>query len=122
VSRQGFWFLAVGGTAALTHLAVLTLLTGRMWPELANAAGFCVAFGVSFAGQRWLTFTDTTTTTAQSLWRFAVTSQAGFALNEVVFSLLLRGAGWSPSASWFCATALAAGQTWVLGRFWAFRR
>jgi hypothetical protein len=28
----------------------------RLWPELANALGFVVAFGVSFVGHRWLSF------------------------------------------------------------------
>ena len=66
-----------------------------MWPELANALGFSVAFIVSFAGHRRLSFPDAGTTTLQSLRRFGATALAGFAVNETVFVLLLRGLGWS---------------------------
>jgi putative flippase GtrA len=79
--KNGFWFLAVGSTAALTHLAVFTLLQHRIWPEL-----------------------------------------AGFATNEGVFVLLLRGAGLPALAALLVALVAAAGQTFLLSRFWAFRR
>jgi len=117
-----FWFLAVGATAALTHMAVFALAQGHMWPELANALGFCVAFFVSFAGHRLLSFKDAATSVATSLGRFAVTALAGFASNEVVFMLLLRTLDWPAFMALFAALVFAAGQTFVLSRFWAFRR
>jgi putative flippase GtrA len=122
MSRSGLWFLAVGGTAALTHLAVFAGVQSWMWPELANATGFGVAFFVSFAGHRRLSFRDAGTTVAQSFTRFAVTALAGFAANELVFVLLLRGLGWPSMGALLAALVLAAGQTFVLSRFWAFRR
>ena len=91
--RSGFWFLAVGVAAALTHLLVFAAAQHRMWPELANAAGFGVAFFVSFFGHRRLSFRDSGTTARQSFQRFAVT-----------------------------ALVAAAAQTFLLGRYWAFRR
>ena len=42
--RSGFWFLAVGSTAALTHLAVFALTEHLLWPESANANGFAIDF------------------------------------------------------------------------------
>jgi hypothetical protein len=94
---------------------VFGLAKSWLWPELANALGFVVAFGVSFGA------------TAGSLSRrrhrrgrarrFAVTAVAGFAVNEAVFSLLLRGAGWPSWLALFAAMGVAAGQTFVLGRF-----
>src|SRR5665647_2387338 len=99
-ARSGFWFLVVGTAAALTHLAVFALTQQYMWPELANASGFGVAFFVSFAGHRLLSFRDAGTTVAQSIQRFAVTALAGFASNELVFVLLLRLAHWH--AFWAC--------------------
>ena len=116
------WFLAVGGTAALTHMAVFALTQHQMWPELANALGFCVAFFVSFAGHRLLSFRDTGTSISTSFYRFAVTALAGFATNELVFMLLLRGFGWPSLLALFCALVFAAGQTFLLSRFWAFKR
>ncbi|MDD2547065.1 MAG: GtrA family protein [Burkholderiaceae bacterium] len=122
VGRTGFWFTAVGGLAALTHLGVFALVQDRLWPEAANALGFAVAFGVSFAGHRWLSFHDAGTTLTQSLLRFGATALASFATNEALFMLLLRVLGWPSLLALFTALLLAAGQTFVLSRFWAFRR
>jgi putative flippase GtrA len=122
LSASTFWFLAVGGSAALTHMAVFAWAQAHMWPELANALGFCVAFFVSFAGHRLLSFKDAATSVATSLGRFAVTALAGFASNELIFSLLLRTLAWPALLALFVALVFAAGQTFVLGRFWAFRR
>ena len=122
LSTSTFWFLAVGGAAALTHLIVFTLVQHLMWPELANALGFCIAFIVSFAGHRLLSFRDATTSVATSLGRFAITAVAGFASNELVFVLLLRALHWPALLALIAAMIFAAGQTFVLSRFWAFRR
>jgi len=122
VSASTFWFLAVGGAAAATHMGVFALAQAHLWPELANALGFVVAFGVSFAGHRLLSFKDAGTSVATSLKRFAITALAGFASNEIVFILLLRGLGWPSLLALFLALVFAAGQTFVLSRFWAFRR
>ena len=120
--RVGLWFLVVGASAALTHVLVFALVKDWMLPELANAIGFSVAFLVSFLGHRRLSFQDTTISLLQSLRRFSVTAVAGFICNELVFMLLLRGLGWSSMAALLLALVLAAGQTFVLSRFWAFAR
>lgn len=120
--KSGLWFLAVGGAAALTHLAVFALTQHRMWPELANAIGFLVAFMVSFGGHRLLSFRDAGTTVAQSFQRFVVTALAGFASNEGVFVLLFRVSDWPALPALLVGLIAAAGQTFLLSRFWAFRR
>jgi putative flippase GtrA len=122
LSASTFWFLAVGGSAALTHMGVFALLQHQMWPELANALGFLVAFLVSFAGHRRLSFQDAGTSLLTSLRRFAVTALAGFACNELVFMLLLRVFAWPALLALAVALGVAAGQTFVFSRFWAFRR
>lgn len=122
MSASTVWFLAVGATAALTHMAVFALAQHSMWPELANALGFCIAFFVSFAGHRLLSFKDAGTSVGTSLGRFAVTALAGFAANEAIFVLLLRGLDVPALLALFAALVFAAGQTFLLSRFWAFRR
>lgn len=117
---RAFWFLTVGGTAALTHLGAFAVLRGVMLPELANACAFLLAFLVSFAGHRLLTFADAANGVSQSLARFLVTSLAGFAANEALFILLLRGADWPPFAALITAQVVVAVQTYVLSRRWAF--
>lgn len=123
--NTGVWFLLTGAGAALTHLTVFGLVTHAwptLMPELANVIGFVVAFGVSFVGHRCFTFKGTRTPLVTSLLRFAGTALAGFVCNEAVFSLLVRGAGWPSGLALIVALLVAAGQTFVLGRFWAFRR
>jgi len=122
VSASTFWFLAVGSAAALTHMGVFAIAQRYLWPEVANALGFVIAFFVSFAGHRLLSFNDASTSVGTSLQRFAVTALAGFASNELVFVLLLRWLRLPSLLALFLALVFAAGQTFVLSRFWAFRR
>ena len=124
LARSGFWFLLVGGAAALTHLGLFVWLseTTTWWPEVSNAAGFVIAFGVSFTGHRWLSFSDSGTPLLQSLWRFGTTALAGFACNEAIFIALHRWLAWPSLPALIVALIAAAAQTFVLGRFWAFRR
>ena len=112
----------MGASAALTHLLVFGVAQRWMAPEWANAMGFAVAFFVSFGGHRWLSFRDAGTGVGQSLGRFAATALLGFATNEAVFVLLLRGLGVPSWPALMAALLVAAGQTFVLSRFWAFRR
>ena len=119
---SGVWFLLVGSAAALTHLLVFSWTRQAIRPELANALGFGVAFAVSFAGHRRLSFRDAATTVGTSLRRFMLTALAGFACNELVFIALLRGLDWPTMAALVAALLLAAAQTFVLSRYWAFRR
>jgi putative flippase GtrA len=120
--RTGFWFLVVGAAAAAVHMAFFLLTSPYLWPEVANAAGFCVAFVVSFLGHRRLSFQDAETSWWQSLRRFAVTALAGFAANEVMFVALLRGLQMPDWLALFFALVFASAQTFLLSRFWAFRR
>lgn len=122
---QTLWFFGVGGAAALTHLIVFLLIEQFLpfvLPELANLLAFCVAFSVSFMGHRHLSFSDTNSSVAQSLWRFVLVSVAGFACNEVVFSLALRLLGWPSWLALLTGFAVAAVQTYLLSRFWVFHR
>ena len=120
--HSGMWFGLVGASAAAVHLLVFEATRHAIAPEWANLVGFLVAFGVSFAGHRWLSFKGTRTGLQQSLLRFAVTAVAGFATNELFFVLALRVVGWPVWPSLVLALLLASGQTVLLGRWWAFRR
>ena len=123
--HSGFWFLLVGASAALTHMAVFTLvllLVPTLLPELANVAGFLVAFLVSFVGHRRLSFQDAGTSLLQSFMRFAATAVAGFVTNEAVFIALFRVLELPTWLALIGGIVVSAVQTFVLSRFWAFRR
>ena len=123
--HSGFWFVLVGASAALTHMTVfafVVFLAPTLWPEIANVAGFLVAFLVSFVGHRLLSFQDAGTGLMQSFLRFAATAVAGFVTNEAVFIVLFRVLGLSTWLALICGIVLSALQTFVLSRFWAFKR
>jgi putative flippase GtrA len=103
-------------------MGMFALAEHQMWPELANALGFVVAFFVSFFGHRLLSFKDAGTSVATSFKRFAVTALSGFGSNELMFIVLLRALELPSLVALFLALLWAAGQTFVLSRFWAFRR
>jgi putative flippase GtrA len=119
--QSGFWFSLIGALAALVHLMVFELLRSRILPELANLGGFLVAFGVSFVGHRRLSFQGSTTPVKTSLLRFGVTAGAGFVANELFFMLALHVLSWPVWPALITALLLAAAQTYLLSRWWAFR-
>jgi len=119
---SALWFGSVGLLAALVHLFVFEALRHVLRPELANLGGFLVAFGVSFTGHRRLSFKDAGTSVQQSLVRFLVTAIAGFFANELCFMFLLYRLDWPVWPALVVALGVAAGQTFVLSRWWAFRR
>jgi len=123
--HSGFWFVLVGASAALTHMAVFALvllLVPTLWPEIANVAGFLVAFLVSFVGHRRLSFQDASTSLMQSFVRFAATAVAGFTANEAVFIVLFRVLALPTWLALISGIVVSALQTFVLSRYWAFRR
>jgi len=123
--RSGFWFVLVGASAALVHMAVFACALAaipELWPEIANVVGFLIAFMVSFVGHRLLSFQDAGTSWMQSFWRFAATAVAGFVTNEAVFILLFRALTLPTWVALIGGIVLAALQTFVLSRFWAFKR
>jgi putative flippase GtrA len=122
LSASAPWFIVVGAAAALVHVGVFEAMRRVIQPEIANLIGFGVAFIVSFCGHRFLSFKDASTSLGTSFGRFAVTALAGLATNEAVFVCLFRLLGWPATAALLCGLVFAAGQTFVLTRFWAFRR
>ena len=123
--QSGFWFVLVGASAALTHMAVFTvvlILIPTLLPEIANVAGFLVAFLVSFVGHRRLSFQDAGTSVMQSFVRFAATAVAGFATNEAIFIVLFRVLSLPTWVALISGIVVSAVQTFVLSRFWAFKR
>ncbi|MSQ57672.1 MAG: GtrA family protein [Limnohabitans sp.] len=121
MNRSVAWFLIVGATAAATHFFVFYMLRHSLLPEIANAIGFVVALFVSFGGHRWLSFSNTDTDLLTSLKRFSVTALTGFACNEIIFVILYRWLDMPSLWALLIALVIAAAQTYVLSRWWAFR-
>lgn len=124
MNRQLSWFIVVGTAAAATHLGVVWALVEALgWrPLLANVAGWALAFVVSFSGHFRLTFS----TSGAALWpaarRFALISFGGFLVNEAAYALLLGLSGASYVLLLGAVLVGLAVATFVLSRWWAFRR
>jgi putative flippase GtrA len=115
-------FVVVGVSAALTHWLVAVLAMQVLNPLLANAAGFGVAFPVSFIGHwRW-SFGDHGAHWVSALPRFALVACSSFAGNELLFATLLQWFGWPAPATLALTLLLVASATFVLSRSWAFAR
>ncbi len=120
-------FGIVGLTAAAVHYWVVIALVELLYivPLQANFGGFFVAFWVSYFGHRHWTFSDAVAThtegTHSSFLRFLLVALLGFCMNEFLFYLLLRYAGWPYYFALAVVVFTVAVMTYVLSRLWAFR-
>uniref|UniRef100_UPI00333FD0E4 GtrA family protein n=1 Tax=Castellaniella defragrans TaxID=75697 RepID=UPI00333FD0E4 len=118
------WFVIVGCAAAVTHwaIAVACVASAGLAPLLANVAGWLTAFCVSFAGHYRLTFRHQHAPLAQAARRFFAVSALGFAVNEAAYAVLLHATPIRYDILLALILIGIAGLTFILGRYWAFRR
>lgn len=124
--KQLFWFGVVGITAMLVHLGsvALVLVPIGLEPLLANILAFLIAFQVSHAGHRRLTFAAAAVSTpaAQSRGRFFAVAVASFVLNELLYWALLRYTSLDYRVALCIVLLLVSALTFFLARYWAFSR
>lgn len=122
MKRELFWFGVVGVTAMLAHLGsvALMLVPLGLAPLLANILGFLLAFQVSHYGHRHFTFRDQETTAASSRGRFFLVALLSFAVNEVLYWVLLRYTALDYRVALAMVLVAVALLTFVLARHWAF--
>ncbi len=116
------WFIAVGCSAAAVHFAVVLGLVGALGlhPLVANLMAWCVAFGVSFSGHRWLSFRAQAAPLLRSAWRFGAVSLGGLVLNEAAYAVLLHFTPLRYDLALVLVLVGVAVVTYLLGRHWAF--
>ncbi len=117
-------FGLVGVAAAATHLlvAVACVRLFAIDPQLANVVGFLFAFGVSFLGQwRW-TFGAHAAPLARALPSYFFVALGGFAVNALAYRWLLTHTPLRYDAALALVVLGVAALTFILSRFWAFRR
>lgn len=115
-------FVLVGSAAAAVHFGVVLGLVHGLGvaPLVANIGGWCVAFGVSFAGHRWGTFAARQAPVLRAARRFVVVSLAGLVLNEAAYALLLALTPLRFDVALVLVLLGVAVVTYQLGRHWAF--
>lgn len=120
---QALQFALVGGAAAATHLAVVALLVQAfgMPPLAANVLAFLVAFGVSYNGHAWLTFSAVQARGWAVAARFFAVACLSFVVNEALYWVCLHWLHWHYFWSLFGVLLLVAVGTFGLSKFWAFR-
>ncbi len=120
----GLRFVAVGGSAAATHLLIVwSLVQGLHWPPLgANVAAFLLAFWVSYGGHFLLTFADAGAAHRQALPRFFVVACSSFVANELLYLVALRWLGWHYLVSLMAVLVIVAVGTFISSKLWAFAR
>jgi len=117
-------FGLVGAAAAATHFAVAVACVrlAQIDPQFANVLGFLVAFAVSFLGQwRW-TFAGQAAPIGRALPSFFGVSILGFVTNALSYRWLLTHTTLRYDVALALVLVGVAALTFVLSRFWAFRR
>ena len=122
MTRELFWFGVVGVGAMLVHLGsvALVFVPWGLDPLLANVLGFLIAFQVSHAGHRRLTFREQDAPAARSRLRFFGVALLSFAVNEAMYWLLLRYTVLDYRVALAIVLVAVAALTFVIARHWAF--
>ena len=122
--KQLFWFGVVGVTAMLVHLGTVSLLfvPWGLHPLIANLLGFLIAFQVSHAGHRALTFRPSTATASAShtRLRFFAVAVGSFLVNEAMYAGLLHFTALDYRVALAIVLVVVAALTFFLARNWAF--
>ncbi|QEW08093.1 GtrA family protein [Nitrincola iocasae] len=114
-------FIGVGVTALIVHWLVVRLLVPLgLVPLLANVFGFVVAFNVSYFGHRKLTFKAEELSHSRTLPRFATVALSSFAVNEILYALLLTFTPLRYDLALLIVLGVVAVMTYLFSRFWAF--
>ncbi len=114
-------FIGVGVTALIVHWLVVRLLVPLgLVPLLANVFGFVVAFNVSYFGHRKLTFKAEELSHSRTLPRFATVALGSFAVNEILYALLLTFTPLRYDLALLVVLGVVAVMTYLFSRFWAF--
>jgi len=124
---QLFQFGVVGGSGYIVNLIVFALLTqaADVHHTLAAIGAFCVAVTNNFALNRLWTFSSQGARDDHAGFqaaRFFTVSLAGLAVNLVVLSLLVDGAGLSELPAQAIAVAVATPVNFVGNKLWTFGR
>jgi len=123
LTHRLFYFIGIGGTAALTHiLIVLGLVTFfQIHPLVANIVGFLIAFNLSFQGHKKLTFSRLHNQKRLSLPHYFLIATSAFAVNESLYFLFLHYTGLNYIFSLILVLGLVSVYSYILSRFWACR-
>ena len=114
-------FFLVGGMATIIHMLVVSILIYKTsLPVLAaNLIAFMIAFGISFSGNYYWTFSKACRP-KRAIRRFLLIATSAFAANSILLSALLNAGLLSPISSALIAALIIPSITFLGSRLWAF--
>jgi len=127
-SLQKYWpgweivrFGITGVLATATHYLVLSTLVelAGVSPTLANGAAFCVAVGVTYAGQSLWVFKVRSHGLMQ-VQKFLLTAMGGLLANMGLMALLNRGIGMDYRIAFVIILFVVPLGTYLINKFWVF--
>ncbi len=120
-ARQLVRFLLTGGAATLTHFAVLSLAVEWFGvpASLANGLAFCVAVGVTYAGQSFWVF-QTGHHDLRQIRRFLLSAIGGFVANVGLMALIVNGVGADYRIGFAVVVVVVPLATFLVNKFWVF--
>jgi putative flippase GtrA len=123
LQNTAFRFVLVGVLATLVHLIAGTILIQlRVAPTVANIFGFLTAFGFSFLGHHYYSFSGHANRLRETLSRFIWVAASGFGINQAILTLLLRAYPGTGASALVISTLTAAFATFLMSHLWAFRK
>ncbi len=122
-SKRGFYFLGIGGIAALVHVGLVFLCVTlfSLPPLLTNVFAFAIAFQISFFGHKHLTFAWLEDKKILRLPHFFMVAASAGLINEGLYFLLLYYTKINYLISLILVLGLVSVYSFVLSRFWACR-
>jgi putative flippase GtrA len=118
-----FFYLGIGGTAAVVNISIVLLLVSLMQlqPLVANVFAFLIAFNISYFGHKYFTFSRLHNEKKLSLPHFFLVAISGAAINESLYYLFLKYTTLNYLISLVIVLGLVATYSFILSRFWACR-
>jgi putative flippase GtrA len=121
--RQLFKFGIVGVIAAMVNLLGVFLLVEifNMKPLIANIFAFMISFNVSYLGQRFWSFAETTVRHRKAIPKYFTVAIVGFCLNELLFSIFLHILHLYYMLALVIVIGLVAVFSFICNKLWVFR-
>jgi putative flippase GtrA len=121
---QPLRFVMVGGLAASVHFMVVLMLVEyfQTAPLAANGLAFCIAFCVSFTGQKRFTFTGSNKSAQQSFFPYLLISITSFVCNELLLGIGIYVFKFPYQITLFCVLIIVALGTYFSSKYWAFAK
>lgn len=117
------YYVGIGGTAALVHLAIVYLLVSYVYFSalIANIFAFFTAFNVSYFGHKYLTFSQLHDQKTLKLPHFFMVAVSAGAINEGLYFLVLRFTHLNYMLALFLVLSFVSIYSFILSRYWACR-